>query len=261
MRINPAEVRGLAEAIRAVDDAAKKQVPYATSIAINRTLEEVLAGARKQIAERFTVRVPVFVLPPVQLPTRDRATKTRLEGVASLGYSDGAKKDIGARREQILRKFETGGPKTAKDPDFPIAIPTQAIRHTFGDLVPLGFYPQNLRLAPKQFVGGEVLPALKRGKVRTLSGESTSNRKRRKAGMEGIGGTFTINDENGRPIGVFQRIGRGDGRQNVRMIWLYKQRIRIPNKLSFFPLAQQIVDERLLINWEGALALALRTAR
>ena len=261
MQIKPAEIEGLAAAIRAVDDAAKRHVPYATSIAINRTLEDVMAGAREQIQHRMRVRVPSFTLPPLQLPNAARATKARLQGQAALGYGDVTKDSIGDRREKLLRKFETGGAKVAKDPQFPIAIPTDAIRRSFGDLVPRALFPQNLRLAPKVVGSGETLPALRRGKVRTLDGGKTSNRARKKAGMEGIGGTFTINDENGRPIGVFQRIGRGKSREDVRMIWKYKQRIRIPDLLDFFQLAEHTIRERLLINWEGALALALRTAR
>lgn len=261
MQIKPAEIVGLREAMAAVDDVAKRHVPYAASVMINRTLEDVLAGARQQITARMTVRAPGFILPPTQLPTAARATRKRLQGQAAFGYGDVTRDTIGERREKILRKFEDGGTKQASDPMNPIAIPTDAIRRSFSDLVPRALYPQNLRLAPKRVGSGETLPALRKGLVRTLDGAKIGKRARRQQGLEGIGGTFTILDENGRPIGIFQRTGRGTGRESVRMIWRYRQRIRIPDRLDFFPLADAIIRERALINWEGALALALRTAR
>lgn len=261
MDLDAREVEGLKEAIAAVDDVARRHVPFAVSVAINRTLEEFLAVARGQIQERLTVRVPRFTLPPVQLPTAARATKAKLFGQAALGYGDVTRDTIGERREKLLRKFESGGTKTARDPQFPIAIPTQAIRPSFGALVPRTLYPQNLRLAPKVVGSGETLPALRKGKVRSLDGGNLGKRARKQQGLEGVGGTFTINDENGRPIGVFQRVGRGNTRNDVRMIWAYKQRIQIPDRMDFFDLADLVVRRRLVINFDGALAQALATAR
>lgn len=259
MQIKPADIIGLSEAVKALDDVARKHAPYAASLMINRTLEEVMAGARGQIQQRMKVRAPAFTLPPLQLPRAARATKTNLRGQAALGYGDVNKDNVGDRREKILRKFETGGTKEAKDPQFPIAIPTKALRPAFGDLVPRAMFPQNLRLAPKKVGGGETLPALRNGLVRTLQGEKIGKRARKQQGLEGIGGTFTVNDENGMPIGIFQRTGRGQ--KDVRMIWLYKRKIRIPDLMDFFELAGQVIQERALINWQGALEMALRTAK
>lgn len=259
MQLKPADIIGLDAAIRALDDVAKKHAPYAASVMINRTLEEVMAGARGHLQQRMVVRAPAFVLPPLQLPRAARATKTKLQGQAALGYGDVTRDNIGDRREKILRKFETGGVKEARDPQFPIAIPTEALRPTRTALVPRAMFPQNLRLAPKTVGGGETLPALRKGLVRTLQGDKIGKRARKQQGLEGIGGTFTINNENGTPIGIFQRTGLG--RKDVRMIWLYKRKIRIPDLMDFFELADQIIQARAQINWQGALELALRTAR
>lgn len=261
MQFKTVQIEGLKEAMAAVEDFAKRQVPYAASVMLNRTAEDVLAGARQQIQSRMTVRSPGFILPPVQLPAKQRATRQRLFVEVSLGYIDGNKHDIGKRREKILRKFESGGTKSAQDPQFPIAIPTTAIRRSFGDLVPSSLYPTNLRLAPMKIGAGEIIPGLRRGKVRALDGTLIGKRARRQRGLEGIGGTFTINDASGNPIGVFQRIARGEGKESRRMLWVYKQRIRIPDLLDFFALADEVMRERAMVNWEGALALALRTAR
>jgi hypothetical protein len=259
MQLKPADIVGLPEMIRALDDVAKKHAPYAGSIMINRTLEEVLAGARTHVAERMTVRVPRFTLPPQQLPVRARATKTRLVGQAAFGYGDITRDNIGDKREKMLRKFETGGQKVAKDPQFPIAIPSKELRRNVADLVPQAMYPQNLRLVPKIVGSGETLPALRRGLVRTLQGAKVGKRQRKELGLQGIGGTFTVNDENGLPIGIMQRTGPKP--EDVRWIWWFRQKIRIPDRLDFFPLAEQIIQERAPVNWQGAMDLALRTAK
>lgn len=261
MRIEPGSVEGMAEALTALRDVAPRQVMFGMAIAMNRTMEDWLAAARKQIAERMTVRVATFTLPPRELPRIAQATRQKLQAQAAFGYSDVMRDTIGERREKILRKFETGGTKEARDPFKPIAIPTSALRRSFGDLVPRQMFPENLRLQPKKVGSGETLVARRGGKVVTLDGKKLGKRARIAAGLEGIGGTFTINDPDGKPIGVYQRIGRGRTRADVRRLWTYKSKIRIPDRLDVFDLADVIVRERLLINFQGAIELALRTAK
>lgn len=237
----------------------RKQIPYATSVAINRTAEEVLAEARRQIQGRFIVRAPSFLLPPTQLPAKWKATKSRLSARVALGDDDGGRAGIGARRRAILDKFEFGGPKEADDPDFPIAIPTRAIRPSPTTLVARALYPKNLRLAPRKQADGSTLAAKRKGKVRGLAGEILGVKKRKELGLQGIGGTFTMHDSNGKPLGVFQRTGAGF--RGYRMIWAFRNRIPIPKRLTVYARAQQIVDTRFQANFDGALDLAIRTAR
>ena len=237
----------------------QKQIPFALAIALNRTVEDALAVARKEMRQRFDIRVPGFDLPPVQLPKVWQATKTRPSAIFALGDSDGGRGGIGARRSRIFSKFQDGGFKSAKDPSFPIAIPTKAIRPNFSDLVPRAFYPKNLRLVPRRDVSGNLL-ALQKGKVRTLAGKPISNLQRRKQQLEGIGGTFTISDkETGKPIGIFQRTG--PGRRDMRLIWAYRQQIHIPKRLDWTGIAQRTVATRWQPNFGGALDFAIRTAK
>jgi len=252
-------VEGL-DAVQAAFEAVPKQARYASSIAINRTLEETLEAGRREIRSVMTVRVPDFILPPTQLPAHARAKPTRLEGTASFGYADVVPGSIGARRETILRKFEYGGSKSAGDPMFPIAIPTKALRPSPSVLVPRAMYPVNLRLVPRRHAGNEELPGLRRGKVRTLSGGTVRSKKHRKElQLEGIGGTFGVMDEGGRLRWVFQRTG--PGRRDVRLIWAFRQSIRIPRLLHFTELAGRVIDDRFLVNFSGAWELALRSAK
>jgi hypothetical protein len=253
------EVDGF-DAVQRAFDEVPKQARFASSIAINRTLEEALEAGRQEIKGTMTVRVPDFILPPTQLPNHARAKPTKLEGVASFGYADVFPSSIGARRETILRKFEYGGTKDAPDPQFPIALPTKALRPSPSVVVPRAMYPVNLRLVPRRTADNQELGALRRGKVRTLSGGNVRSKKHRgELQLEGIGGTFGVMDESGRLQWVFQRTGRGS--RDIRLIWAFRQSIRIPKLLHFTDLAGRIIDDRFLVNFNGAWALALGTAK
>lgn len=236
----------------------REQVPYVMAVTINRTAEEVLAEGRKEIQANFIVRSPAFDLPPVQLPKAWRATKTRQIATVNLG-DDGNPNDIGPRRRKIFTKFEYGGEKVAADPAFPIAIPTTAIRSSKTALVPRALYPTQLRLAPRKQADGSTLPALRKGKIRTLAGSKIGKRARNEAGLQGIGGTFTMTNSDGKPIGVFQRVG--SGHRGYRMIWAFRARISIPKRMHFRERGTVIIETRFKDNFDGALELAIRTAR
>lgn len=236
----------------------QKQIPFALSIALNRTVEDALAVARKEMREKFVIRVPAFALPPVKLPRVWQATKRNPTAIFALGDSDGGTSGIGFRRDQMFSKFQRSGIKSAKDPSFPIAIPTKVIRSSPASLVPRSLYPKNLRLKPRKDVDGSTLIARRGGKVRDLAGRPISNKARKAQGLEGIGGTFTINKD-GRPIGIFQRTGRGA--KDLKMIWAYRQSIRIPFKLDWVGIAQRTANTRFQVNFDGALAFALKTAK
>lgn len=259
MRID-LEVLG-ADAAREALEAGGRQALYAGMLAINRTVEEANAAAREQVQRAMTVRQPQFILPPIVLPRAARATKQNLEATAALGYPDVNPGDsIGARREQILRKFEYGGQKTARDPMVPIAIPTTAIRPSPTSVVPRALYPVNLGLTPRRSPAGDFISGGRRGKVRTLAGGIVrSARARGRLQLEGIGGTYAITDETGRPLLILQRTGRGH--RDARVIWILKQRIPIPFLIPFEALATRVMEDRFEPNFAGALELALRTAK
>ncbi len=237
----------------------ERQLPYAMSLAMNQVGELAMAAVRVEMRQEFTLRVPRFDLPPVPLPRVWRATKTRLALKLAIGDTDGGEGWIGPRRERIFRPHEGGEIRQARDAQFPLFIPTTAIRPTFSSLVPRQLYPTNLRLVPRRLPDNTTLPALRRGKVVTLAGAKISNRARRKLGLEGVGGTFTINGPDGRPIGIFQRTGAG--RRDLRMIWLAKQKITIKPRLNYFRTLREVWELRWSDAYAESLAYALRTAR
>lgn len=238
----------------------QKQMPFVQAVAINRTAEEVLAEGRREIQANFIVRVPAFDLPPTQLPSAWRATASRAIATVNLGDGDGGRQGIGARRRSIFTKFEYGDPKVARDPAFPIAIPTTALRSSPTAIVPRAMYPANLRLSPRTTASGSTLAALSKGKVRTLSGGMVRSKKqRRELGLQGIGGTFTMANADGKVLGVFQRTG--PGLRGYRMIWAFRQQINIPRRMDFAARGTAIINARFLVNLDGALALAIRTIK
>lgn len=216
--------------------------PRAQEVAINRTVEEILAGARKLAKDNLTVRAANFILPPVQLPRHWRADarKNRLEAMAAWGDYDG-RNSIGARRSIILSKFDRGGTKTASATNNPIAIPTKALRSSPSTLIPRKMYPRNL-VGTFDKEGG-------------FTGLGRSARFRVSRRPRQVGRYFVLGGPNQSGWGLFERTGPGD--RDIRKLWTFKQSIPIPRRLPFLDMAEQIVDERFTINMMGAIELAL----
>jgi hypothetical protein len=53
----------------------------------------------------------------------------------------------------------------------------------------------------------------------------------------------------------------GKGRRDSKVIWIMKQRISIPFLIPFETLAVKVIGDRFEPNFDGALALAMRTAK
>jgi hypothetical protein len=117
-------------------DVAARQLPFATALAINRTLEEIQGAARAGIRERFTLRRPTFVERLVKINNADRARKDRLAGRVGI---QGARADL-------LTKFEAGG--TKRPAGRSIAVPIDAKR-TKADIVRAGQRPRRVLEDPR----------------------------------------------------------------------------------------------------------------
>lgn len=229
-------------------DRFRSQAPFGISVGINRLAELGMAAAGQGIKSRMTVRVPGFVLPPIQLPNSARATKDRLYAVADIAYGDDPK-SIGARRRAILAKFEDGGEKRSADPNYPIAIPTKALRPTPGTLVPRQMYPRNLVGAfgkTGAFVG---LTSGKRGKKRQGAGQSSY---------------FIINPTQqlgAKPsaYGLYERYGPRPNQ--FRMIWAFRTKIPIPPLLHYQEDITRTVNENYVAELNAAMDFAIATAK
>ncbi len=211
------------------------QLPFATSLALNRTAKAVQQAIRAHLAEAFTIRRP-WVLQGITIPRfSDKRDVPMTVSVA-----------IDPQRA-FLAKFEAGGLKRGSA-TLPIAIPTTALRASFSAVPPLAFYPKNLRLVARRGAT-EILPAQShvtrrgvtqiQGKQRTFVLDQT---------MFGVA-----------VAGVYQRIGPGP--HDIRLLWSFKQQIPIPARLRFEATALATVEATWPRAYQAAWEQAVRTAR
>lgn len=227
----------------------------AAATAMNRTSEEALAQQRGRLKSNFLVRNPNFILPPVQLGAKQRATPKRLFTLVALGFDDGPN-SAGARRVSILSKFGTAQPKAAKSSLDPIAIPTKEIRPSPTSTVPRGLYPKNLRVIGRMKVGKggqEWMSPKAAGTQRKLTVTVGSGKEKLRLRQQDR--TFVLPGSFGKPSwGVWERIG--PGARDIREIWMFRMSIRIPKRLDFEPEVRTLLTDRIMPNFDGALKLS-----
>src|SRR6185436_11537915 len=97
----------LKEAIGQIDQVEHDQVPFATSLAINRLALKAQSGIQAGIAQRFTLRRPRFILNTIKIEKRDFSTKKN-PAVFRVKVDDTRTK---SGRRDLLAAFETGEPK------------------------------------------------------------------------------------------------------------------------------------------------------
>ncbi len=219
--------------LTALERLFRDQLPFATSLAINKADQAARAAVQAGIRERFTVRRP-WVLQGVVV---DASTKTNLRATVRM-----------ADDRRFLSKFEAGGTLGASSPERPLAIPSVNLRPAFADVVPRALYPSSLRLVPRRGVTG-ILPARRhltprgmvqlQGKQRTFVLDAT---------MFGV-----------QTPGVYQRIGPGP--HDIRLLWIYKQREPIPARLQFNRTVAETIHREWSRAYAAAFAQAVRTAR
>lgn len=242
-------------------NALSRQVPFAMSVALNRTYDEAQFNIRRHIERVFVLRTPNskrYILRTIRREKRDMATKKRL--YADVRLQSPSRRHPNAR---ILGEFVTGEPKVSYDPRMPVAIPTRTLRPAFEDVVPRNQYPQNLGFSPKKDPTGVSYYALGKGskkkKLTPFKGKA----------IQGQRGTFVLDPRqmpglSPKAWGVYRRIGpktgEGRGQSGVVMLWSYHHRTTRPRILPMPAIVKQTVDRRWQINMQGAFQVALRSA-
>lgn len=224
-------------------NSLSKQVPFAMSIALNRTYDEAQLEIRKEIERKFVLRERGYILRTIRRDRDDMATKDRLQARVRL-QSPSRKFHPNA---SLLAPFVDGGEKRADSPARPIAIPTDVIRPSFRQQVPRFLYPKSLGLLNANYT---VPPVGKRKKRRSKSWKAVR--------------PFVLDPKQHRGLapnawGVYMRTG--PDREDIEMIWSYKMRVPLPKRLPFEPIVQATVDKRWAVNMRGAFDFALRTAK
>lgn len=231
-----------------------KQHRFATINAMNRTGEDCNAAIRHRMEQEFTVRdkrLPYFVAPQ-RLRPEQRANKNTLSVVLETEGSG-----------RILNPFETGIPRVQRSALEPVAIPTQSLRFSDRTVVPRRWYPHNLGLTPRKDASGSTFFALGRNAIRDQL-TPFKNTARGATQIKGKRRTFVLDPQHHRGIspkqhGVYVRIGKGP--EDIRMIWRYVREVPRPPILSFRKTAIDTWNARWPVNFAGAFAHALRTAR
>lgn len=244
MATRPTASRASEFTLSVKDEAATKMLqelgqafPKAAAIALNQTAEDVLVEQRQHIRESFMVRAPKFVLPPQRLPREWKATQTQLNAFIGLGPEFDP---IAKKRRSILEPFEVGAPKRMQK--YPVAIPTQYIRPSWGALVPRKLYPRNLIgifNSDGALTGLGTKARVKTRKYKTKAGVKTSSKQ--------VGRYFTLGGANDKFWGLYERVGKGA----LRRLWTFRTGVPRPKRLEFVPTAVRVIAERWPINAQG----------
>jgi len=97
VRIDPRAVLGW------LSDAQERQLPFAVSLALNRTANKAQAAEREHMKQAFKLRRESFVLRGVKIAKQDRASKSSWRVVIQLAYPDD---------RPFLDQHEEGGYRT-----------------------------------------------------------------------------------------------------------------------------------------------------
>ena len=234
--------------------ALSRQMPFAISVALNRTGDDGNAALRAAIPQHFHVRdkrVPAFVA-PLFIPKPNRATKTNL---AVLLDTEG--------KGLLLAPFEEGVPKVAGSPDQPIAVPTTALRTTPTTAIARRMYPKNLGLTARKDASGLLYFSLGKGSLgRRLSPKRVT--RRGAVQVKGKLRTFILDPRYARNIrlgqwGIYQRFG--PGKHDIRMLWHLTEEVHRPRVLFFLETVDRTTAERWTPNMLGAFEYAVATAK
>lgn len=241
-------------ALAYLGDLNHKQMPFAVSVALNRTAEDGLAALRRVVPTEFTLRDKNLMdaVAPRQIARPNRASKANLSVILE---TEG--------KGRILDPFEFGKAKVQKSADAPVAVPTRNLRFTQTTVIPKKWYPHNLGLTPRSDPGGNKYYALGRGAIKN----KLSPIKRTSTGKIQVKGklrTFVLDPRYGMNVdekarGVYVRIG--PSREDIRLLWSYREQVPRPKIFKFEDTVRKTVEARWVPNMEGAFAFALRTAK
>jgi hypothetical protein len=200
----------------------RRQIPFATSKAINETAKDSQKYQRAYQLRAFDVTRRTFMERSVKIKpfAKKRSLWARIQ-IEPPG---------GKKRADVIAKFEKGGRKTAKSGQH-VAVPIAGPRLT-----------RRTRARPN-------IPS-RYGPFEPRKGQPTV--------LEGKKRTFVVT--RGSKAGVYQRIGRAR-KGKFRLLYTFKQSVTIDRRLNFIRNIKRIVNQRWDRNFSRAFRQAMRTAR
>jgi hypothetical protein len=212
----------------------RSQLPFATSVAINDTLNQVQTAVQKTLSAEFTLRRESFIKQSVFIGPSDRATKDRLAGTVRINPD-----------RNFLAKFEDGGQKTSVTGKS-LAIPI--IREDNPSLIVQRGDPLSVTA---------LLAAIQESK----GGKQPHFRDLRRKGQPRINvdanRVFLVT--NGKGTFILQRVGAG--RAGNRVLYWFRKEVPIPANLHFESTAMSTAVERWAPNFDRALEFAIMSMR
>lgn len=212
------------------------QIPYATSVAINTSLDRAQTAIRAKLPGEFTVRRKDFIEKTIYRSRQDFATKRKLIGAVR----------VNPARDQ-LAKFEEGGvkrPQGGKSLAVPVvrqAAPKMVI--TRGSPLALGHV-----MALIEHQGGKQVGPLKPRILR---------RKGQKIILPALSESFfVLHSAKGNTI-VMQRKGKA----KPKAIYAFVPEVPIPPSLHFVETASRSVLDTFTDDAEAAIAKAIETMK
>jgi hypothetical protein len=233
----------------------KDQLPFAASLAINRTVVKMQSAVRASLASHFTIapaRVK-FMEMMVRFHKQDYATKVKLEAKFGVNDSEGPgflTTTLRQDRGFILGRHESGGVRQASA-DHPFAIPTKALRPGEFDLPPRNLYPTALGIFGAKYT----IAPRKVSPIKRVGGQRRAY--------------FVLRSAAGQPIGIFERYGQHPAGSReawqqpdrIRLVWAFRTTITLKPRLHFYETANRVREEVWVSTFEEAMAEAIRTAR
>lgn len=259
-----------------------RQIPFAASLALNRTGDEAARLGRRRAATKFIRRgaqsdrffdasfqVTKFASKRDLSIAFGISERLRQNATTVLNASGGL-----SRRATSLIDFETGEdrarPGTANNNLLYIPAIGSSLRPTARDLLPKWAYPKALGLESAPLNGG----GYSNGRDRTPARKGSKRGKRARENRR----AFILRREDGTPIGIFRRIPAGsagragsfdkrkrgaksDGPTVLELLFATPKRIKIDNRLQFLPNAERDMAARIDANFDGMFALILDPSR
>lgn len=232
-----------------LDAVGRRQLPFATALGINRTMEEIQIEARRKLPGQFTLRTSGsrrFLEGLYHIRKEDFANKQKLRGYVGIQGSPGTK-GFTRRAAAVLAKFQQAGQRRYRPGAEPLLYPADVLRPSPGAVIPRTLYPRALGLLGVRRIEGGFTIRGARHRV-SRGGENVVS-------LRGKRRTFAL-DPRFHPASLAYGVWQRERREGTQRLWLYVQVQRWPKRISFVEDALALAKARLRLNIEGQLAYA-----
>jgi len=234
------KIEGLDELRRKLDDMGSKQVPFAASVAINKTVGQVDDQLKREMAGAFKSPSP-YVSRSTFI---QRSTKSNLTAV--VGLKD-QKPSGGTAPAVMLKEHFTGGLRGNKP--YEKAIIAMAGMPAGWRAIPGGGIKKDAYGNPNRKEIGEMLAVL-RTRMQVWKGRG------KKVELTGYF-IVPVGAKSHLAAGIYKRIGRG----GIASMFVFVKQAAYRKVLDMQRTADQVVRDKFQPNFDAAFADAMRTAR